>query len=73
MQTFTEHSCLADPGYPALLEALLEWAERGVKPQPQAIARRCAALEAAFGPGCRFVDGYRPPALETRVAPRQCP
>ncbi len=76
VQTFTEHtehSYLADPVYPALLEALLEWVERGVKPQPKSIALRCAALEAAFGPGCRFVDGYRPPALETRVAPRQRP
>ena len=76
VQTFTdhtEHSYLADPVYPALLEALLEWVEKGAKPEPQAIAQRCKVLEAAYGAGCRFRIGYQPGPLESRVAPRQRP
>jgi alpha-beta hydrolase superfamily lysophospholipase len=73
VQAFTahaEHSYLADPVYPAALEALLAWVERGVKPTPADVAARCAALEARYGGGCRFLPDYRSGALETRVAPR---
>ena len=73
VQTYTSdhaHSYLADPVYPALFEALLGWVERGEKPAPAAIAERCRALEAQFGAGCRFVPGYVPAPLSTRVAPR---
>jgi alpha-beta hydrolase superfamily lysophospholipase len=73
VQTFTDdkdHSYLGDPVYPALLAALLQWVERGEKPTPAAIAQRCKAFEAEFGPGCRFLPEYRPAPLESRVAPR---
>jgi alpha-beta hydrolase superfamily lysophospholipase len=76
VQTFTddaEHSYLADPVYPALLEALLAWVERGDKPTPEAISARCTSLEAAYGPGCRFRSDFRPAPLESRVVPRQRP
>ena len=76
VQTFTddtEHSYLADPVYPALLEALLDWAERGRKPTRGDIAQRCQRLEAAFGPGCRFRSDFHPAPLDSRVAPRQRP
>ncbi len=76
VQTFTddtEHSYLADPVYPALLEALLEWAEQGRKPTPTDVAARCQALEARYGPGCKFRVDYEPAPLETRVAPRLRP
>jgi len=66
----TEHSYLADPVYPAALEALLEWVERGLKPTPEQLAARCALLEARYGPGCRFLPAYRSASLDTRVAPR---
>jgi hypothetical protein len=65
-----EHSYLSDPVYPALFAALLQWVERGDKPTPAAIAERCKAFEAEFGPGCRLLPHYQPPPLETRVAPR---
>ena len=76
VQTFThdaEHSYLADPVYPALLAALLDWVERGDKPTPQAIAERCQAQQARFGPGCRFEPGYRPAPLSSRLPDRQRP
>jgi hypothetical protein len=76
VQTYTddtEHSYLADPVYPALLDALLEWAEQGRKPTPQDVAARCKAHEARHGPGCKFRVGYEPAPLETRVAPRLRP
>jgi len=67
---FAEHSYMADPVYPALLAALLDWAGNGAKPTPAAVAQRCAALEARFGPGCRFLPDYRPAPLASRVPPR---
>ena len=76
VQTFTddnEHSYLSDPVYPTLVEALLQWVGQGVKPTPAGIAARCPQLEAAFGPGCRFLPGYRPAALDERTAARQRP
>lgn len=73
VQTFTDdkaHSYLSDPVYPTLLAALLQWAERGVKPTPAGIAQQCKAFEAEFGPGCRFLPDYRPPPLDSRVPRR---
>ncbi|WP_422045705.1 hypothetical protein [Roseateles sp.] len=72
-----DHSYLSDPIYPALLEALLAWAQAGaeaeMKPSPAAVAERCKRLESQFGPGCRVLPDYRPAELETRVVKRQRP
>ncbi|MBP7062810.1 hypothetical protein [Ferrovibrio sp.] len=77
VQSFTEHadhSYLADPVYPALFAALLGWIETGTKPNPAGIAAACQALEARYGNApCRFRVAYTPPALETRVPPRDRP
>lgn len=76
VQTFGDyaaHSFLAAPDYVAELEALLAWIDRGEKPTPQGIASRCKALEADYGPGCKFVVDYRPEPLEARVPPRERP
>ena len=76
VQTFTadgEHSYLADPVYPALMAALLDWVDTGTKPTPRDIAGRCARFEPQFGPGCRFLPDYLPRPLDTRVAPRDRP
>ena len=73
VQTFTDehaHSGLADPEYAALMQALLVWVTEGIRPTPADVAERCKALVQAFGPGCRFVPGYRPAALAQRVTPR---
>ena len=70
----SEHSYLADPQYPALFAALLDWIDKGEKPTPDSIATRCAAFEPAFGDGgkarCRIRPDYRPPPLASRVPPR---
>lgn len=76
VQTFTTqgtHSYISDPTYPALMAALLAWIESGAKPTPEAIAARCTAAEAQFGPGCSFAPTYSPAPLETRVAARERP
>lgn len=76
VQVFTghkEHSYLADPVYVALSGALLEWAAKGQKPSPAALAQRCAALEAQWGPGCNLQPDYRPPSMDSRVPVRQRP
>ena len=64
------HSYLSDPVYPTLLAALVSWARGGAKPTPQQIAQQCEAMQASFGPGCRFRPDYRPRPLSARVAPR---
>jgi len=76
VQTFTddtEHSYLSDPVYSTLVNALLRWTQTGTKPSAEGIAVECAAHEARFGPGCRFLPSYRPSELESRVTPRQRP
>jgi hypothetical protein len=75
VQLFTddhEHSYLADAEYLAAMNALLAWLDRGAKPTPQDVAAQCAHLDAAFDPahGCRFVPGYRPQPLSSRVPAR---
>jgi alpha-beta hydrolase superfamily lysophospholipase len=73
VQVFTseaEHSYLSDPEYPALLEALLVWVDRGERPTMRSVELRCLRAEKPFGKGCRFVD-YQPGPLESRVAPRR--
>ncbi|MBN8488297.1 MAG: hypothetical protein J0M20_11320, partial [Burkholderiales bacterium] len=66
----SEHSYLADPVYPALLEALQGWVARGDKPQPARVAARCEALRERFPGECRMLVGWAPPALEERVPAR---
>ncbi len=73
VQTFvdsSEHSYLGDPIYPPLFEGLLNWVERGQKPTPAGIAERCRALRPADAAGCRFVVGFVPPPLASRVPAR---
>jgi len=73
VQVFTneaEHSYLSDPEYPALLEALMVWLDRGERPTTRSVQERCLRAERPFGKGCRFVD-YQPAPLDTRVTPRQ--
>ncbi len=67
-----EHSYLADAEYVAAMRELLDWVERGGKPTPASIAARCAGLDPAFDPGkgCRFLPGYRPAPLASRVPAR---
>lgn len=75
VQTFVddrEHSYLGDATYPPLFEALLAWVERGAKPTPAGIAQRCGELATrdGWGGGCRFVPGYEPAPLDSRVPAR---
>ncbi len=73
VQSFTddkEHSYLADPDYPALFAELVDWIDHGRKPTPASVAQRCKAMEATFGPGCRFRTDYQPPSFESRVPAR---
>ncbi|MBN8487936.1 MAG: hypothetical protein J0M20_09475 [Burkholderiales bacterium] len=69
-QLYADHSYLADPVYPALLEALQAWVARDEKPAPAALAARCEALRERFPGECRMLTGWTPPALDTRVPAR---
>lgn len=67
-----EHSYLSDAQYIAAIEALLAWVEKGEKPDAVSLAARCAKLDSRFEParGCRFLPGYQPAALSSRVPAR---
>lgn len=73
VQTFTqdsEHSYLSDAAYASLLSALLTWVEEGKKPTPQGIAESCRRAPRELSAGCRFLPGYWPAPLASRVPPR---
>jgi pimeloyl-ACP methyl ester carboxylesterase len=73
VQTFidsTEHSYWGDAHYPPLFEALLNWVERGEKPTAAGIAERCRQLRTSQPADCRFMPGYEPKPLASRVLPR---
>jgi pimeloyl-ACP methyl ester carboxylesterase len=73
VQTFldsSEHSYWGDAAYPPLFEALLRWVEQGEKPSDATVAARCRQLRVASPADCRFVPGYAPQPLASRIAPR---
>jgi pimeloyl-ACP methyl ester carboxylesterase len=73
VQTFfdsREHSYLGDAAYPPLFEALLRWVEQGAKPTPEGIAARCRELRPSAPADCRFLPGFEPKPLASRIAPR---
>ncbi len=73
VQTFvdsSEHSYWGDAMYPPLFEALLRWVEQGNKPSAVGIAERCRTLRAGTPADCRFVPGYVPQPLASRIPPR---
>jgi pimeloyl-ACP methyl ester carboxylesterase len=65
-----EHSYWGDAHYPPLFEALLQWVENGRKPSAAGIAVRCRELRSTSPAECRFVPGYAPAPLATRILPR---
>ncbi|MGE0559820.1 MAG: hypothetical protein AB7O69_16270, partial [Burkholderiales bacterium] len=65
-----QHSYWGDAMYPPLFEALLNWVDKGDKPTPAGIAARCKAMRAAKPSDCRFVPGYQPKPLDSRIPAR---
>lgn len=73
VQSFTdehEHSKEATPEYAALFRAMLTWIETGRTPTVASLAVGCEAARAAYGEACHFDPAYHPPALASRVYPR---
>jgi alpha-beta hydrolase superfamily lysophospholipase len=73
VQTWTresEHSYLSSPEYAAILEALMEWIEKGTKPTARTVASLCEKHAREYDGGCHFDVDYRPRPLETREYPR---
>lgn len=73
VQVFTtekEHSKLSDAEYAAVFDAMRQWIAGGSKPTGTQIAADCERQAAAFSGGCHFDSQFKPPALNTRVAPR---
>jgi len=69
----TEHSYLSTPEYAALMNALLDWVDRGRKPEVADVASRCARYVDRYGESCRFEQAYRPESMDVRSYPRQRP
>ncbi|WP_396267425.1 hypothetical protein [Ideonella sp.] len=73
VQTYSdsaEHSYLHDAEYPAAMDALLAWIDRGEKPTPKGLLKRCKAVQPRFGGECKLVPEYRAAPMEARVAAR---
>lgn len=64
------HSKLQTPQYPAALNALLAWIDRGDKPSPAGIATSCEKLIQTYRENCSFVTNYAPPPYASRVPTR---
>ena len=61
MQNFvdsTEHSNWGDAYYPPLLNALLNWVEKGQKPKPAGLAASCVQQPGAAAKDCQFLPDY---------------
>jgi hypothetical protein len=73
VQVFTQdavHSDLGDSAYATVLDSLLQWLTSGQRPTPASVAAGCAAQDAGFRKGCRFLPDYQPPPLSARVPAR---
>jgi hypothetical protein len=76
VQSFTdeaEHSYLSTPEYAALMASLLDWVDRGRKPNVADLASRCAKYVSRYGESCRFEQTYRPESMDARSYPRKQP
>ncbi|MDB5817410.1 MAG: hypothetical protein JWQ11_1050, partial [Rhizobacter sp.] len=60
-----------DPEYVTMLAALLDWADKGVKPTPAGLAAACTAQPATYKGGCHWLPDYRPGTLDSRTPARQ--
>jgi len=67
----TEHSYLSTPEYAALMAALLDWVDRGRKPDVADVASRCAKYVGRYGESCRFEQAYQPISMDARSYPRK--
>jgi hypothetical protein len=52
---------------------VLDWVDKGIKPDAASMAQRCKALPIQWQPasGCRIRVDYQPASLDSRVAPRR--
>ncbi|MEY4908946.1 MAG: hypothetical protein RL260_2664 [Pseudomonadota bacterium] len=68
-----EHSYSSDAQYVSAVGALLDWVDKGSKPDAASLSQRCKALPAQWQPasGCRIRVGYQPASLDSRVPPRR--
>jgi hypothetical protein len=73
VQTFARehvHSKLSPPLYPAELDALLAWIDKGERPTPQSVLDRCRAKQKAFPGDCTIDPAYQVAPFESRSWPR---
>jgi hypothetical protein len=61
---------LSSPLYPAELDALLAWIDKGERPTPQAVLARCHAKQQAFAGDCTIDPDYRVAPFDSRSWPR---
>lgn len=76
VQIFVEeddHTKLSPVLYPAALQALTAWAERGARPTPESVQTGCLGLQWVYPGDCRIRPDYVPQPWESRVNPRLPP
>ena len=67
------HSYSSDAHYVSAVNALLDWVDKGTKPDATSLLQRCKTLPATWQPatGCRIQADYQPASLDSRVPPRR--
>ena len=67
------HSYSSDAHYVSAVGALLDWVDKGDKPEAASLEQRCKALAAVWQPagGCRIRADYQPAPLGSRVPTRR--
>lgn len=67
------HSYSSDAHYVSAVGALLDWVDKGDKPEAASLEQRCKALAAVWQPagGCRIRVDYQPAPLGSRVPTRR--
>lgn len=73
VQFFTnesEHSVLSQSEYSAVLHAVVDWVERGIRPTHDGVISSCDKFSQSYSDGCFFNPEFRPNTFESRVYPR---
>ena len=67
------HSYSSDAHYVSAVGALLDWVDKGNKPDAATLSQRCQGLPAQWQPasGCRIRIDYQPAPLDSRVPQRR--
>lgn len=66
----SEHSYLSSPEYAAMLEALMDWIDKGERPTVAKLMALCDKFSRDYDGGCHYAPDFKPKPLDSREYPR---